>query len=135
MSTSPDDRMTEDKPVSGLIADALQQFSRLMRNEFALAKAELVDKGQTVARSAAMIAGGGLLVLPSLVLVLMALAALMTELGMRASLAYLLSGLIGLAIGGALAWSGVNRLKAGSLMPQRTIGQLQRDAATAKEHL
>jgi hypothetical protein len=47
MSMFSDDRASDSKPISGLVSDALQQFSRLMRSEFALAKAELLDKGQT----------------------------------------------------------------------------------------
>lgn len=129
-----DDRAADSKPISGLVSDALQQFSRLMRSEFELAKAELVDKGQTAARGAAMLAGGGLLAIPSIALLLMALAALMMELGMRASLACLLSGILGLAIAGGVAWSGLKHLKGNALVPRRTIGQLQQDAATAKEH-
>lgn len=129
-----DDRAGDSKPISGLVSDALQQFSRLMRNEFALAKAELMDKGQTAARGAAMLAGGGLLAIPSVALLLMALAALMMEFGMRASLACLLSGILGLVIAGVVAWSGLKHLKGNALVPRRTIGQLQQDAATAKEH-
>lgn len=135
MSTLPDDRTLEGKPVSSLVSDALQQFSRLIRNEFALAKAELLDKGQVAARGAAMVVGGGLLALPSLVILMMALAAFFIELGMLASLAYLLTAIIGLVIAGAVAWSGLNRLKGDALVPRRTLGQLQQDAATAKEHL
>jgi Putative Actinobacterial Holin-X, holin superfamily III len=133
MPTFSDDGLADSKPISGLFSDALQQFSRLMRNEFALARAELVDKGKTAARGGAMIAGGGVLAVPGLALLLMALAAFMIELGMRASLACLLSGILGLVIAGLVAWSGVKQLQGNALVPRRTIGQLQQDAATAKE--
>ena len=135
MSVLPDNRGLEDKPVSGLVADALHQFSRLIRSEFSLARAELVDKSQVAARGAAMVAGGALLVIPSVALLLIALAALMMEYGMRASLAYLLAGVLGLLIGAAVAWSGMKHLKARALVPRRTLGQLQQDAATAREHM
>ncbi len=134
MSTIPNDGASDNKPFSGLFSDALQQFSRLIRSEFALARAELLDKSQIAGRGAAMIAGGGLLAIPSIALLLMALAALMMELGMRASLACLLSGFLGLAIAGIVAWSGIQRLKGNALVPRRIIGQLQQDAATAREH-
>jgi hypothetical protein len=48
-------------------------------------------------------------------------------------LALLVSGLIAAAISGGLAWSGLQRIRADELAPKRTIEQLQRDAAAAKE--
>lgn len=134
MSAFSDDRAPDGKPVSGLVSDALQQFSRLMRSEFALARAELMDKTQIAARGVSMIVAGGLLTIPSIVLLLIALATLMMELGMRASLAFLLSGILGMATAGVMAWSGLKHFKGNALVPRRTIGQLQQDAATAKEH-
>lgn len=134
MSVLPDEH-ADNKPVSGLVSEALQQFSRLLRSELALARAEMLDKGQTAARGAAMLAGGGLLVIPGVALLLMALAALLMEFGMRASLACLLSGILGLVIAAAIAWSGLKQLKGNTLVPRRTLGQLRQDAATAKEHL
>lgn len=81
-----------------------------------------------------MVAGGGVLAVPSVTLLLMALAALLVELGMRASLACLVSGGLGLVIAGVVAWSGMKHLNGNALTPRRTLEQLQLDAATAKEH-
>lgn len=135
MTSYSEDRRLDEKPVSGLISDALSQFSRLMRNEFALARAELVDKGQIAARGIAMIAIGAVLAIPSITLLLISLATLMMEMGMRPSVSYLLSGVLALVLGGILAWSGMANLKGNKLVPKRTIGQFQQDVATAKEHI
>jgi hypothetical protein len=40
-----------------------------------------------------------------------------------------------LVIGGILAAIGTNRLKANSLVPKRTLEQLNRDVTAAKEHI
>lgn len=128
-----DEHTLESKPVSGLIKEALQQFSSLIRSEFALARAEISEKSQVVAKGAATVAIGGLLAVPSLALLLMALAAFMMELGMRGSLACLLSSIVGLVVAGLCALTGMKQLKANTLVPNRTIEQLHRDAAAAKE--
>jgi hypothetical protein len=65
----------------------------------------------------------------------MSLAAWFVELGMRASLAHLLAAIAGFAIVASLGVVGFNRLKASSLVPKRTLNQLQQDAAAAKEHV
>ena len=123
------------KTVSSLVSDALQQFSRLMRSEVALARAEVSEKAKQAMRGGAMLGAAAALALPSLFVLMLALAALMIELGLAASLSCLITAVIGFAIAAVLARMGMNRLKADMLVPNRTINQLYRDAATLKEHL
>ncbi|MFN4142133.1 phage holin family protein [Aestuariivirga sp.] len=130
-----DERPLDSKPVSELISDALQQFSRLVRSEVALARAEVSDKAKQAARGSAMLGVAAVVALPSLFLLMMALAAFLVEMGLAASLSYLITAVIGFIIAGILAKVGLNRLRADALMPNRTINQLHRDAATMKEHI
>lgn len=125
----------DNRTVSSLVSEALQQLSRLFRSEVALARAELAEKAQQAGRSGAMVAAGGLLAIPSLGMLLIALAAWLMEAGMRPSLSYLIAAIVGLVIAGGLVWAGINRLKADNLIPRRTLNQLQRDAVAAKEHI
>lgn len=125
----------ERKPVSSLVSEALQQLSRLLRSEAALAKAEVSEKAKQAMRGGAMLGVAAALAVPSLFILLMALAALLRELGLPASLSYLITAIIGFAVAAVLARMGLTRLKADMLVPNRTINQLQRDAATLKEHL
>jgi hypothetical protein len=129
------DRPPDMKPVSELVSDALAQFSRLMRNEVALARAEVADKARQVARGGAMLGIAAFVALPALVVLMLALAAFLHELGLAWSLSYLITAVVGFVIAGILAMLGMNRLKAESLAPNRTINQLHRDAATMKEHI
>jgi len=126
---------SDDRPTSELFSDMLSQFTRLVRNEIQLARAELAVKAKQVMSGSELLVAAVLFVIPSLVLLLMALASLLMELGMRASLAHLLAGAAGLLIVAVLGWMGAARLKANTLVPNRTLGQLQRDASTAKEHI
>jgi len=140
MASAYDNRTTgerplDGKPVSELISDALQQFSRLVRNEVALARAEVSGKAKQAMRGGAMLGIAAVVALPSLFVLMLALAALLIELGLAASLACLITAVIGFVIAGVLAKVGLNRLKTDALIPNRTINQLHRDAATVKEHI
>ena len=55
--------------------------------------------------------------------------------GLSDPLSYFLAAVFGLIVSGILAWLGLGRLRANTLTPKRTIGQLQRDAGAAKGHL
>lgn len=132
---STDERPLEGKPVSELISDALQQFSRLVRNEVALARAEMSDKAKKAARGGAMLGIAAAVALPSLFILMMALAAFLTEIGLAASLSYLITAVVGFVIAAVLVKVGLGRLKAEALIPNRTINQLHRDAAAVKEHV
>jgi Putative Actinobacterial Holin-X, holin superfamily III len=127
--------MVDNRSVPELFADALNQFSKLMRNEFALARAELSIKAGEAMRAVGLLIGAGLFVIPSIVLLLIALAAWFVELGLPASVSYFIAGVVGLAITGVLAAIGSRNLKSSSLVPKRTLDQLQRDVAAAKEHV
>jgi uncharacterized protein YacL len=126
---------TDSRPVSELFADALKQLSKLMRNELQLARAEIAVKASEAMSGVGLVVGAGISLIPALVLLLMALAACIEELGTRSSIAHLIAGAVGLVIGGILAGIGMHRLKANPLAPKRTIEQLQRDVAAAKEHV
>jgi uncharacterized membrane protein YqjE len=125
----------DNRSVPELFADALNQFSKLMRNEFALARAELAFKAGETVKALTLLIAAGLFVIPTIVLFLIALAAWIIELGLPASLSHFIAGLVGLAITGILAAIGSNRLKRNSLVPERTLDQLQRDVTAAKEHV
>lgn len=135
MTSAFDNRPPDGKPVSELLSDALQQFSRLVRNEVALARAEVAGKARKAARGGAMLGIGALVALPALFVLMMALAAFLHELGLAASLSYLVTAIVGFVIAAILAMLGLNRLRAEALIPNRTINQLHRDAATMREHI
>jgi hypothetical protein len=127
--------MRDQRSVSDLFSDAIDQFSRLIRNEVSIARAEIAAKATNAAVGVGFLIGAALLVIPSLVLVMLALAAWLSELGLRDSLANLIAGVVGLLISGLLAFMGKGRLTPDNLKPTRTINELQRDAAALKEHV
>ena len=68
-----------------------------------------------------------------LVVLLIALALWLTQLGLRPRGGYLAAAACGAAISGMLAAIGMSHLKPENLKPKVTIRQVERDVATAKE--
>lgn len=140
MTSSYDDvklgeRTPDKKTVGELVSEVLTRFSQLARTEIALLRAEAADKSKKAIRGGAMLGLAALMAVSSLAIVMLALVAFLVEVGLAASLSCLITALIGFGIAGVLAKVGLNRLRAELLVPNRTISQLQRDAATLKEHL
>jgi uncharacterized membrane protein YqjE len=126
---------TETRSIAELFSDALHQFTKLVRTELQLARAELAAKASEAAMGIAFIAGAALAVIAALVLLLFALAAWLVELGLPDPVAYLIAGMVGALISAVLGWTGINRLKPGNLAPERTMQQFQRDAAVVQEQM
>jgi Putative Actinobacterial Holin-X, holin superfamily III len=124
---------TDQRTITELVSDAVNQFSKLVRNEISIARAEIAAKAAEAVSGVGLLIGGALLLIPPMVLVLMALAAWLVELGLRASLSNLIAGAVGFAISAVLAWVGMTKLKPENLKPKRTINELERDVAAVKE--
>lgn len=125
----------DSRPISELFSDAVSQFSKLMRNELKLARVEMLMKVGQAMTAVALLAAAAVFLIPTLVLLLLAFAAWLVELGTRPSTAHLISGVVGLLVVVILGAIGLSRLKTTSLVPERTLDQLQKDAAAAKEHV
>jgi len=128
MPSSPDQRT-----VSELVGEAVDQFTKLIHNEMAIARAELKAKTNEVALGIGLLIGGALLLIPAIVLLLMALAAWLVELGLSNSVASLIAGVVGLLISAILAFVGKSKLSANNLKPKRTLNEIDRDISAAKE--
>jgi uncharacterized membrane protein YqjE len=125
----------DSRPVSELFADALSQLSKLMHNELQLARAEISMKVGEAITAVGLLAGAAIFLIPTLVLLLISLAAWLVEIGIRPSGAHLIAGVVGLLVTAILGGIGLNRLTTNSLVPKRTLNQLQRDAGAAREHV
>ena len=125
----------DHRNMSELFSDAISQFTRLLRNEVAIARTEVTAKATEAATGAGIVVGAAVLLLPAFVLLLMALAAWFVELGLRASLANLFAGVIGLVISGAAAYFGMQRLSPERLKPRITMNEIRRDVTAVREHV
>jgi len=128
MHASPDQRT-----VSELVSEAVDQLTKLIRNEMAIARAELKAKASEVALGIGFLIGGALLLIPAMVLLLMALAAWLVELGLSNSVASLIAAVVGLLISAIFAFVGKSKLSPSNLKPRRTLNEIDRDISAAKE--
>ena len=123
----------DERSIAQLFGDSISELAKLVQNEIDLARAEVVQKVSMGTAAAKLIVGGAMLLIPGIVLVLLAVAAELTALGMSQPLAYLCSGVGALIIAGALVWAGMSRLSASALKPSTTLGQVRQDKAMATE--
>jgi hypothetical protein len=123
------------RSISAILADLLSQFTALIRKEGQLARAEMSEKMREIALSFAFLVGGSVLLIPALVILLQAGMAALVVAGLAVGWASLAVGGVVLLIGLVLVAVGISRLKAQSLVPSKTIEQLQRDAALASHEI
>ena len=126
---------TEDRSFKELFGDLTNSVSTLFRKEVELARAEASEKIGQAGFAAGSIAGGAILALAALIVLLQALVIALAELGLAPALAALIVGGIVAIIAFALIYKGINDLKASSLAPTRTVDSLRQDAHMVKEQV
>ncbi len=126
-------RPVDQRTNAELVSDALNLVTALFRSEIQLAKAEVAQKAKTAAMGLGLVAGGGILSVATLVMVLFTVAALLADAGLSTGVATLIATLLGAAATSGLIWAGLQRLKGEALVPERIMRQIRRDAAVAKE--
>jgi hypothetical protein len=119
--------------IPSLFGDAVEQLGKLVQNEAQLARAELSQKITQAGIGAAYVAGAGILAVPVLVVLLIALALGLTQLGLSPAAAHLIAAGAGALVSGILAMVGISYLKPENLKPKVTLQQVGRDVETAKE--
>jgi Putative Actinobacterial Holin-X, holin superfamily III len=120
------------RPIPEIFTDLIGQLTSLVRKEGQLARSEISEKLNRALAGMALILAGAVLLIPALVILLQAAMAAMMESGMSPALAALITGGAALVLGIVLALVGWSWIKPASLVPDKTIDQLQRDAAVAR---
>jgi uncharacterized membrane protein YqjE len=126
---------TADAGLGDLFKQLAQDSTTLLRQEVALAKAELQQNVRTAVRDATMVAvGGGLALVGALVLVLFLVLALGDALN-EYWLGALIVGVLFLVIGGIMAMGALRKLRGDGLAPERTIQTLKEDKQWAQSEI
>jgi Putative Actinobacterial Holin-X, holin superfamily III len=132
MSQREHDKRSES--TAELVKDLSREISQLVRQEIALAKAEMTEKGKQAGVGAGMLSGAAVLGLAA-VGGSMATFILLLDLVMPAWLAALIVTLVYAAVAGALALRGKQRISdAAPPAPERTIESVKEDVQWAKTH-
>ena len=116
-----------------LVRQAAEQISRLVRDELALARAEMTAKGKQAGVGAGLLGGGGVVALYGVAALIAALI-LGLATAMPHWLAALIVGVLLLAAAGAMAMMGRDRVKqALPPMPEATVASVKADIDEVKE--
>ena len=123
-------------PLGALVTGLLYDGRTLFRQEMQLAWAETRETLVQAARSAAIMAGGGLVLYAGVILLLIALSLLLVALTeMPLWLAVLLIGLLALTEGSIVVMWARRRLTQLRPLPEQTIETVREDVEVVKEHL
>ena len=134
---TPQQDYAQGRSLVGLFSDLWRETQTLVHQEAQLAKAEISQKVSQVATGAGEIAAGGMVLFAGfLVLLFAAVGALQLLIDSEHAiwLAPLIVGVVVMVVGYVLLSRGRKQLQAESLVPERTMESLQRDATLAKEH-
>ncbi|WP_119302600.1 phage holin family protein [Dongia deserti] len=116
------------RPIPEIFTDLVAQVTTLVRKESRLARAEVSEKAGRAISGIAMILLGSVLLIPALVILLQAAIAGLVENGMERAVASLIVGGGAFIIGMVIGLTGWSWVKPASLVPDKTIDQLKRDA-------
>lgn len=116
-----------DAPLGDLIRQLAQDSAVLVRQEVALAKAELQANVKSVARDLTMVAVGGVIALIGAMVLILFLVLAVGDALDEYWLGALIVGLLFVIVGGLLAKSNLNKLKHESVAPTRTLETLKED--------
>ena len=119
--------------IPALFSDAIEQLGKLVHNEVQLARAEINEKVAQAGTGVAYVVAGGVLMIPALVVLLIAFALWLSDMGMSPVTSHLTAAALGAVISVVLGVIGLNRLKLEKLAPTVTIQQVGRDVTAAKE--
>jgi uncharacterized membrane protein len=136
------DQTNGNHSLSSLFASLTREVSNLIRQEVALARAEVTEKVSDLESGAGSLAAGGMIILvglfflaEALVFGIAALLQLWTSAVVAAWLAPLLVGVVIVIVGWALLARGRSKLRARNLAPRRTVDSLRRDEQLVEEHV
>jgi hypothetical protein len=124
----------DDRSLGELFSELSRQTSTLIRQEVALAKAEMKQKGNEVGKDVGMMAAGGALAYAGLLALIATIIIVLAEF-MPWWLSALIVSLVVLGIGGLLVQRGMNALKQTNMAPEQTIETLKEDKEWAKKQL
>jgi hypothetical protein len=123
----------QDGSTAELVRQAAEQISRLVRDELALARAEMTEKGKKTGVGAGLLGGGGLVALYGVAALLTAIVLGLAE-AMPAWLAALIVAVLLFAVAGVMAVIGRKEVQqAAPPVPQEAVDSVKADIDEVKE--
>ncbi|MGV9250227.1 phage holin family protein [Streptomyces sp. NPDC003697] len=123
----------DEQSVGELVHQATEQLSRLVRQEMALAKTELAEKGRRAGRGGGMIGAAGAIAYVGLI-ALAGTATAALSLALPVWAAALIVTAVLFAVAGVLAMTGRSQLRrAAPPTPEETVGSVKADVQEIRE--
>lgn len=124
----------QDASIGSLLKQLSREVPALLTKELALAKAEMQQSLTTLKAGVAGVAGGAVVLLAGLVIVLMA-AVYALAMYMQPWLAALIVGVITMVVGFVMLQSGKKQFEPSHFTPDRTLNALNKDQAALKRKM
>ncbi|RBP04165.1 putative superfamily III holin-X [Roseiarcus fermentans] len=121
------------RPILSLMTEVATDLGHLVQTEFRLARAEMGETFAAVASAGVCLGIGAFVAFAGLIVLLFDIARWITVAGLPSEWSLLIVAGVALVAGGLAAMAGVNRLKASAFVPNRALGQMREDYATARE--
>lgn len=129
-----EDRALENRPLGDLFAELANETGTLVRQEVALARAEVTQKAKQIGKNVGYLLIGGAIgyaaFLAVIATLIMLLAKVMPQWGATLLVGVLIAGLAWLLIGKALS-----ALQQTEVTPRQTVDTLKEDATWLKEQI
>ena len=123
-----------EKSTSGLVRDLTNQYTQLVRDEFALMRAELNQKVSQVGSGATMLVAGAVFGLCALLILLLAAVIALANV-VEPWLAAVIVGAATAVVALIAISRGRSNLRTANLTPDRTIASVRTDAQFTKEQV
>jgi peptidoglycan/LPS O-acetylase OafA/YrhL len=123
-----------ERSIAGLFGDLARESTRLLRQEIALAKSEMLAKLAKIGRGAAELIAGALILYAGFLLLLAAAVLGLSQVVPPWAAALIVGGVV-LLVGLGLALKGRRDMTAEKLVPGRTLRTLREDADWAREQM
>jgi len=127
------DRAATEFSTPQLFVEAVAQLAALFRTEIRLVRAELGEKVSKAVNAVGLLSGALVLLLAALIILLQGAAAWLVVAGLQPHWAAFIVGAAVAIIGVGLLFIALSALKVSYLKPTRTLGQVSKDMAVAKE--
>jgi hypothetical protein len=125
----------DDRSIGDLVADATRELGLLVRQEIALAQAEMRQQVKRLAAGAVLLAVGAAVAYAGFLALIAAWALGLVRLGAPAWAAVLSIGLVSAAVGGVLLRQAVNAFAQADPLPRRTAASVKQSIEQIKERV
>ena len=124
----------DERSLKDLVSDVTSQLQALVRKEMELAQAEIKEELNKAAKAAAAFAVAGVVAFLAAIALVFAAAWGLTEL-VPEGVAFLIVGVLLLAVAGVLFAQGRKKIAQVSPVPEQTVETVKEDVQTAKDSL